>query len=434
MESGSQGGHNEPVLNEANERRGTARNNINFGIGLVDEDQERRRGGKRLTTKEEILLFEICIRHAGTFGRRSSICDWWRAVAAEFTLNTGRAYSWHSVRRKVDGVATQRDKFLKNKNKDNASYNQDSMNPRWCEVLDEWLPTWRVWEDSEAKRIAKRDELVKRRSMASGYSAVPKKSRSSIETKNHSQGDDSSSFAIFSTRDEPGVGAIGFEHECGDSSVRDVEADASHVPSPQSGQGYRCHAVRGTGPQRAQKPSPAPHFQFEALSTNIGASVKLPPGYENMFSNPPPVISNYNTPSRSQVSVPSTTPSSMPPPDYHLSNTFNQTPDSTDIALDPMLENNSPGTRIEPDIDALVRAAAEASAQSQLGPDLVQQREGSQDSLSIDIENIKEQLRREIKAEIRQEMNQNWAAMESKIDSVQSTQQKILEMLSRNLP
>ena len=167
--SQAQNNQSSPHYNQVDKsptKRGTKRGNSE----LDDADIERsRKHGKRLTTKEEVSLFEICNRNAHTFGKRSDICNWWRIVAEEFTHAHGRPYSWHSVRRKVEMVTKQRVKFLDDQRSHGltgAHLTEDSMNPQWCAVLDAWIPTWQRWEQAETQRIAKRDEMIRRRSLA----------------------------------------------------------------------------------------------------------------------------------------------------------------------------------------------------------------------------------------------------------------------------
>lgn len=111
--------------------------------------------GKRLTTKEEVCLFEICNRHSATFGERNKLCDWWQMVTNEFTREQGHPYSWHSVRRKVEVVSKQRIKFLADQRANGGG--QDASNPQWRVAVDAWIPTWERFEEAETKRIENRD-------------------------------------------------------------------------------------------------------------------------------------------------------------------------------------------------------------------------------------------------------------------------------------
>ena len=131
-------------------------------------------GNKRLTTAEEVSLFEICNRHADTFGHRSKLCEWWITVANEFTQKQGFPYSWHSVRRKVEIMSKQRLKFLRARGQNNSNDGNDDNTaeaaaggdpsyPQWRAVVDAWIPNWQRWEDAEARRIRKRDSRNSRK-------------------------------------------------------------------------------------------------------------------------------------------------------------------------------------------------------------------------------------------------------------------------------
>ncbi|KAJ5216931.1 hypothetical protein N7468_009939 [Penicillium chermesinum] len=392
---GDYNGHNTLIGDKPGDSRGTKRGHETRETE-PGSDKEPRRSGKRLTTKEEILLFEICIRHADTFGKRSEICDWWR-------------YSWHSVRRKVENVTKRRDQFLRD-TKSSASHSQEQMNPRWREVLDEWLPTWRRWEEAEAKRIAKRDEMLMRRTSAHHQSQAQPQVHGSANP-----------LALNVDRQRAMESQVGGPASAspghGDDPMHSAVPDAVHGPSPMA-------AVR----QSKSPPLLAP--------SNLSATVKLPPGYETMFSNPHPATTKYQpapqAPPRVSPPGPLMPPRSGQHSGFGLLDTFNRISSTPKRGFDTLLENESAGPRSEPEIDALVQAAADASAQSRSEPDIILQRERSHDSLSMDIEFIKEELRREIKTEMRREMDQSWAAVRERIDSVQETQQLILEMLRHN--
>ncbi|TPR08330.1 hypothetical protein CAN33_0018300 [Aspergillus niger] len=130
--------------------------------GAPNGDRSRKHG-KRLTTLEEVSLFNICNRHASEFGQRSNLCKWWMTVTEEFTQDQGHPYSWHSVRRKVELVTKQRMKFLDEQRDKGADASEDLSNPRWRAAVDAWIPTWRRWEDAEARRIEKRDSRKPRK-------------------------------------------------------------------------------------------------------------------------------------------------------------------------------------------------------------------------------------------------------------------------------
>lgn len=348
-------------------------------LEVVETDGDgRRRHGKRLTTREEISLFEICNQHADGFGKRSDICNWWRNVTEEFTRAHGRPYSWHSVRRKVEIATKQRIKFLEEQNNNRggfpsgASADGDLMHPQWCTVVDAWLPTWKRWEESETRRIERRDEAARRRSRA---------------------------------RSRPGpltgrLPTLSFLPQGGTTTAGSPTRRPTSSASPVMG------AVEGE----------AVHSAGEAASTN---QIQLPPGFENMFSShkrawPP------------GARVP---PSSSSSPDTSANNaTFSALVEmlgKLNNHLDAASSKGDPDPRrTSPLISALVQATSEPDEQSHSPA-----RETSQPAASVDIARLREELRHEMQAEMRRELERDRAVFEEKLDSVQRTQEMILEML-----
>ncbi|KAJ5661727.1 uncharacterized protein N7477_009343 [Penicillium maclennaniae] len=338
--------------------RGTKRSRE---VDAEDGDVSRKHG-KRLTTKEEVSLFELCNRHADTFGKRSDICNWWKTIAAEFTRIHGRPYSWHSVRRKVEVVTKQRIKFIDDQRQRQRELSgpnpvQDLMNPQWCAVLDSWIPTWQRWEKAEAQRISKRDEMIRRRS--------------------HS-------------RPQPDLGEdVGHTFQDDDTASPDVLPLTNHNPT--------------TAPTLVPP-------QLEFPSSSISASVKLPPGFENMFSNNQSAMPVPSAP----VPVP-TSPSTGSGSDQagnRMVSAVIETLGKLNKHLDAASGDGSTDARASPVISALVQAATESQTQNN-------------SPIPADINRIKEELRQEMKAEMRRER----AVLEERLDSLQRTQEMILEML-----
>lgn len=121
---------------------------------------------KRLKTDEEISLFRICNRHGAAFGERNKLCEWWRTVTDEFTKEQGHPYSWHSVRRKVETVTKQRMRVLAQQKKQRElgqEITDDKSDSLWREVLDAWLPHWERFEEAERRRIEVRDSYLLKR-------------------------------------------------------------------------------------------------------------------------------------------------------------------------------------------------------------------------------------------------------------------------------
>ncbi|OQE26494.1 hypothetical protein PENSTE_c005G08532 [Penicillium steckii] len=369
-----------------------------------EEDEGSRKHGKRLTTKEEVSLFDLCNRHADTFGKRSDICNWWKTIATEFTLLHGRPYSWHSVRRKVEAVTKQRIKFLdeqRQRQRDFSGSNtlEDVMNPQWCAVLDTWIPNWQRWEESEARRIAKRDEMIMRR-----RSNKP-------SDQNQWKSPDGQAIGMemgraVSPPTSPGTIDVGASHSFQD--------EASHVP----GDVYRISSSTST----PAPPNIAPPA-FETPSAPATNVVRLPPGFENMFSNPIPI-------SHVSASPTPVAPSTVLPDPSNNTRMFGavlETLGKLNKHLDAASANGNPDARSSPVISALVQAASESSSQVASHQDA--QREIQQYSGIYDVNRIKDELRQELKAELRHEIRRDCAALEEKIDSVQRTQEMILEML-----
>lgn len=336
----------------------------------VDDDGDAsRKHGKRLTTREEVSLFEICNRHAESFGKRSDICNWWRGVAEEFTRAHGRPYSWHSVRRKVELVTKQRVKFLEDRRQQRAisgaQLSEDSMNPQWCAVLDMWIPTWARWQASEARRIEKRDEMIRRRSSQAQFNA---------EGKLHSS-----------------------------SGGHDV-GEMFHGEEPETTAGMAPLAI-------------AHPYDVQSSSVSLPAGVKLPPGYESMFSSP---NATQSTPPSMQTQT-----TANNPPNNRMMSAVLETLGKLNKHLDTTSVNGSPDRRASPVLSALVQAASESSAD--FSSDTGHQT-NAYGSIS-DIERIKEELRQEMQVEIRRELDRDRAIFKEKLESVQRTQEMILQML-----
>ncbi|KAJ5584173.1 uncharacterized protein N7459_003973 [Penicillium hispanicum] len=360
-----------------------------------------RKHGKRLTTKEEVSLFEICNRHADSFGKRSDICNWWKTIAAEFTHAHGRPYSWHSVRRKVEIVTKQRVKFLEDQRQrqremSGANLVEDLMNPQWCAVLDTWIPTWQRWEEAEARRIAKRDEMIRRRS----------------HTKPGDQW-------------KPPDQTLGRPSIPSPTSPDRLGVDAGHS-FPDDGTNSMNETIPMTAPGPAPNTTALHTHPFESPSIPAPSSVKLPPGFETMFSNPQPTR-QPTPPAPSELTT-------QIAPDHDLSTNNRmvgavlETLGKLNKHLDAASGNGSPDVRSSPMISALVQAASESTAQNR-SPQEPPYHANLHPSLSIDLDRIKEELRQEMQAELRRELDRDRAALEEKLDSVQRTQEMILEML-----
>ncbi|OQD73267.1 hypothetical protein PENDEC_c016G00926 [Penicillium decumbens] len=348
---------NGPDMLTSTNARGTKRGRE---VEVGNEGDTPRKHGKRLTTKEEVSLFELCNRHADTFGRRSDICNWWKTIAAEFTRVHGRPYSWHSVRRKVELGTKQRIKFLEDQRQRQQDFSgpdpvQDPMNPQWCAALDSWIPTWQRWEEAESQRISKRDEMIRKRS--------------------HS-------------KPQPELG----------ENVEDSFHDG--ITSPGDAIPLTNHTATPTAPILAAN-------AFDLPSNSISAPVKLPPGFENMFSNTQPTIPIPPAP----APVPTSPSTGSSQTSNRMVSAVIETLGKLNKHLDGASRDGSTDARSSPVISALIQVATESEVQNS--------------SSTPDIDRIKEELRQDLRAEMRRER----AALEERLDSVQRTQEMILEML-----
>ncbi|OJJ72972.1 hypothetical protein ASPBRDRAFT_42752 [Aspergillus brasiliensis CBS 101740] len=337
--------------------------------GAPNSDRSRKHG-KRLTTLEEVSLFNICNRHASEFGQRSNLCKWWMTVTEEFTQDQGHPYSWHSVRRKVELVTKQRMKFLDEQRDKGADASEDLSNPRWRAAVDAWIPTWRRWEDAEARRIEKRD------------SRKPRK-----------------------RKDRPWD---------------------TWTMSPSD-------EWKGT-----TSPLPTVNQHHPGPVTPVSQStVRLPPGFDNMFSN-----QGLQTPSPAISVPPSTTAAaaSNPPPgtDNSMMSAMLETLGKLNRHLDSVHTKPTSSAPEKPTSPSRSRARkqsrdaqpVELDTTSNSPPPPASVAQTGLTNLSSDfINKLKDELRQEMRAEVRAELEKDRATLEEKLDSVQRTQEMILEML-----
>lgn len=365
-----------------------------------------RRGWKRLTTKEEITLFEICNSHADSFGRRSDLCNWWKTISEEFSNANGRPYSWHSVRRRVETVTKRRIKFLEGQQQlqrgfSGANPRSDVMNPQWCAVLDLWIPTWQGWEEAEARRIAKRDSVIRKR---------PRKSK---------PGD--------MWTPQSGRGVV--------SEPVDLTSPASHDDTGVDGNGpYEEGPVVLVTRSPSSSAVPATAAAPVSTPSNPAATrgVRLPPGFDTMFSN----NHSHTPPNRWQPRFPSAFKApAEPATDNRVVSAVLETLGKLNKHLDATSASGNGAAsdaRSSPVISALLQSPPGSGAQNQVLPEEPQQTP-SYNHPPPDLERIKEELWQEMREELRREMDEalrrDRAALEEKLDSVQRTQDMILEML-----
>ncbi|KAJ9271385.1 hypothetical protein DTO212C5_2465 [Paecilomyces variotii] len=307
--------------------------------------------GKRLTTKEEVCLFEICNQHAATFGERNKLCDWWQTVTNEFTRQQGHPYSWHSVRRKVEIVSKQRIKFL---SEQRANGGQDASNPEWRAVVDAWIPNWERFEEAEAKRIENRDARKGRK-----------------------------------RKDRPW-------------KPWEVATDRWRAPTGPSDNQYMAPPMTPTHP----------HHPGSAQG------VRLPPGFDTMFSSRP-LLAGIGDAAREGGYY---SPYSPVPQDPNVTSAIVETLTKLNKHLDAAASN----PRSSPVVSALAASNAEpeAAADRDASADSPDDSAGAPSS-----SNKLEELKEELREEFRRELEKGRAALEEKLDAVQRTQDLILELL-----
>jgi hypothetical protein len=141
-----------------------------------------------------------------------------------------------------------------------------------------------------------------------------------------------------------------------------------------------------------------------------------------MFSNPPmPAPAASYPPTSTTSKTPDTDGGEIFNPAVQTLNRLHNHFDGKDL--------DTP--RIPPFFHAVAKAASEKANRNR-SSQLPLPRPSQSSSHSpppIDIEKMKEELRQEMRVEIRRELERDRAALEDKLDSVQRTQEMILEML-----
>ncbi|KAE8349346.1 hypothetical protein BDV28DRAFT_141430 [Aspergillus coremiiformis] len=339
-----------------------------------------RKHGKRLTTLEEVSLFNICNRHAEEFGQRSNLCKWWMTVTAEFTRDQGHPYSWHSVRRKVELVTKQRMKFLEEQREKAGSENDDLSNPRWRAAVDAWIPTWRRWEEAEARRIEKRDSRRPRKRKERSWEPAW----------------DAPSSNGWRQTSSPTVE---------NNTVRGSQSQ-SQIPSL-----HPLHVGAAAAAAAAAAPS---------TTSNLA---RLPPGFETMFANQPSGSPGWSS---QHPSAPSALPSAG---DNGMVSAVLETLGKLNKHLDAVSSESRPSPLLSSNSD--LRHPARPSNQPRPEEENTSN-EGDALGKALPasvIKQLKEELRRELRHELQSELEKDRASLEEKLDSVQRTQEMILEML-----
>ncbi|RAL11399.1 uncharacterized protein BO97DRAFT_103515 [Aspergillus homomorphus CBS 101889] len=359
-------------------------------LNLTGDRDGPRKHGKRLTTLEEVSLFNICNRHGHEFGQRSNLCKWWMTVTEEFTRDQGHPYSWHSVRRKVELVTKQRMKFLDEQRERGGSESDDHSNLRWRAAVDAWIPTWQRWEEAEAKRIEKRD------------------SRKPRKRKNRDWE------AWVNGADAAGTG-VGAWRTTGNLSV----SGSPLVPAA------------AQLPASSQQP-----FHTPRVITPQNTKVRLPPGFDNMFASqsqslhgtptPAPALQQPNgTPGNTDSSMMSAVLETLGKLNRHL-DAANSTPASFKITQPP--DSRSRPTEEQQPPESQSDSSPDPDPSPTQSPDVSQVSSQLQIPIHL-ITKLKAELREEMREEMRSALAKDRGRLEEKLDSVQRTQDMILEML-----
>ncbi|CAL5870419.1 uncharacterized protein PFLUO_LOCUS4655 [Penicillium psychrofluorescens] len=366
-----------------------------------------RKHGKRLTTREEVSLFEICNRHAENFGHRSNLCNWWKTVTAEFTRAHGHPYSWHSVRRKVELVSKQRLKFLDDQRSRGAAatVTEDLSNPQWRAAIDAWIPTWQRWEEAEARRIEKRDSRSSRK-------------RSGKDLHQHHL------HLLHQQAWDPWAAAGATEIEGNPSTSSPSELPTTDTSLPvAAGSASSSPSDAPLLPTDIAVPVSAaathPLLSPPSSSRTQASTVKLPPGFETMFSNMP-----------STQSPAPFTPTAPTQPDNRMATSLLQALDKLNKHLDTASLTAGGAGRL-PSSPSVISALVSASEAAVQNSSATASRASLQNASSVDVEAMKAELRQEMQAELRSAMERN-AAIEEKLGSLQRTQEVILNMLRQD--
>lgn len=424
---------------------------------LRNNNSSNYHNNRRLNTEEEIKLFEICNKYSATFGERSKLCEWWKTVAEEFVRNYGGPYSWHSVRRKVDIVTRQRIKYLSEMKEGKIA--NDQATDEWRKVLEEWIPTWEKFENAEKRRIEVRDAKAASRKRKEAPISSP------------------ASGSNGSTPKRPAVGSNA-------SSVpwqANPQKWASYTPpGPVYGGTFPAPSSAPHQAGHMAPPPPPPPPQLPPQFPTPSAETKMPEGYETMFRGPhaahplyphphmipypnmpyPPPPSPISATSAQQTPVQSQNERSSQIPTNNTAlegqqltsvvietlNKLNKHLDKADMSSSRIIaalaggtssnnkENNTNKDSSENDIDANDTSGGTSDTLSSstsnnkntsmpLSPTTTTTR------LAGELTQLKNDLRQEIRAEFEAELTKIRAAFTAKLDSLEQTQEMIMDML-----
>lgn len=354
-------------------------NDQNGAAGEGNDDRletNLQQQSKRLKTNEEICLFQICNRHGATFGERNKICEWWRTITEEFTKEQGHPYSWHSVRRKVESVTKQRMRVLaeqKRQREQGQEVTEDKSDPAWRTVLDAWIPHWERFEEAERKRIEVRDSYLLKRKR---------------------------------------------KREAEAASLTELRTWQANIPSPPQ------PAPPSVVPQPGRSVAPSNEPPYTPTGPQMPA-VKLPAGYGAMFARgqfPPPVqppppstplAGNQNAAARPSEESPITLAV------LETLNKLNKHLDQAAAASSPVMGSPADVARSE---SSPIVAALAASKTNSFPASPTPNHNKTDEQAQASFTKLKEEIRTELRDEFRN-------MVEEKFDSLQRTQEMILEML-----
>jgi hypothetical protein len=396
-------------------------------LGYPPQPSFRNNHARRLNTEEEIKLFEICIKHSSTFGERSKLCEWWKNIANEFIENYGGPYSWHSVRRKVDLVTRQRIKYLADLKE--GKIEADQATDPWKKVLDEWIPTWEKFEVSEKRRIEVRDQRA----------------------------------AMRKRKDPPAAGAAGAAAGASGSSPSSP-APSSSTPTakrkstgatPSAGAAAPPGSWQATPNKWTAGPSPYGPPPYPMSAGPMGPpppstpGMKMPDGYDTMFRSPahptthplypyPPPPQPYYAPHMATPPGPgadsnltSAVLETLTKLNKHLEKANGSTSSPIVAALTGSNKsndkdtNNTTTTTTTTTAENGTRSSSSSSTSSEQA-DAEEETQGTQTTISA---TALKKLKNELRAEFETELAKIREAFTSKLDTLEQTQEMIMEML-----
>ncbi|OAX77666.1 hypothetical protein ACJ72_08032 [Emergomyces africanus] len=370
------------------------------------ENETPRKHGKRLTTREETALFEICNRHASSFGERNRLCEWWLNVTQEFTASEGHPYSWHSVRRKVELVTQQRIKFLAGLD---GKRGDDQADAAWSAAVDSWIPSW--------KRGRKRKSVLDAEGVAMGYQHM-------LPPGFDTMFPPPSKLAKTSRMDPPA------------SKPTTTTTTTSAPPTTEE-------PVKAPGPQKHQKQQ---QQKQQKQHQHIPASVPLQPPTPNTAAIIAAATSSAAAAAGSGAVAASAT---EPNVGAAILETLSKLNKNLEAATSRNHQSNAmslaaagaphPHQQRKPSPNSTMansghnhsRAAAGGGGGGGGGPaSAAAAATPAQNSISA---STLHQLKSELRAELRQEMQKDRAHLEEKLDSVKRTQDMILNLLRQDL-